>query len=440
MDRCKKPVTSWKPKTTKTSEDNGIEALWNKCIDDNAGTSPARPIVKPPKEDGQYVSIRCRRHKKRFNVPVLWLRTCEWLCPKCYEKLSPAEREKYAPRGTEKPEIRSADPSRPTIRIVVEKPKLEMPRESMPLPKETYAYKQKEEQKPTKLSIAEKAALMASRLPASLTKKEIKSSEIEMDCIYCGTKQIVPKSYYYAEHFFCPSCAKHLYDGERRRFKKSFMGIHTRRYNEIEERFLSLVREERKVQVRQPPQLETNIPVPKPHLSNRTAEGKPTSNTKLVVSSAMSALLPEYRLVCKKCGQTVPCHKTWFEHSVVLCPECYNHMSSIAIDQFHSLNPRSTAKVFKIESKIPHLPSQKATKRNVDTSIESINIDSPARWTAVDSGCTNEFIMHASIKELVEAVKSGKLSKARARIELNRRKNAEYYNELPDADVTVVQM
>lgn len=345
MDRCKKPVTSWKPKTTKTSEDNGIEALWNKCIDDNAGTSPARPIVKPPKEDGQYVSIRCRRHKKRFNVPVLWLRTCEWLCPKCYEKLSPAEREKYAPRGTEKPEIRSADPSRPTIRIVVERPKLEMPQE---FPKETYAYKQKEEQKHTQLSIAEKAALMASRLPASLTKKEIKSS--------------------------------------------------------------------------------------------KTAEGKPTSNTKLVVSSAMSALLPEYRLVCKKCGQTVPCHKTWFEHSVVLCPECYNHMSSIAIDQFHSLNPRSTAKVFKIESKIAHLPSQKETKRNVDTYIESINIDSPPRWTAVDSGCTNEFIMHASIKELVEAVKSGKLSKARARIELNRRKNAEYYNELPDADVAVVQM
>lgn len=53
----------------------------------------------------ELVSIRCCRHKKRFDIPKKWAKTvCDWLCPQCYEKLSALEREKYRP--TEKVVLR----------------------------------------------------------------------------------------------------------------------------------------------------------------------------------------------------------------------------------------------------------------------------------------------------------------------------------------------
>lgn len=61
------------------------------------------------------VSIRCRMHKKRFNVESHWLDTSEWLCPKCYGKLKPNERLRYAPRKGEKPEVREAEKGKPTM-------------------------------------------------------------------------------------------------------------------------------------------------------------------------------------------------------------------------------------------------------------------------------------------------------------------------------------
>ena len=44
------------------------------------------------------VSMRCLRHKKRFNVPKWWTDVCGHLCPKCYEKLSDDERANYEPK------------------------------------------------------------------------------------------------------------------------------------------------------------------------------------------------------------------------------------------------------------------------------------------------------------------------------------------------------
>lgn len=61
------------------------------------------------------VSMRCLRHKKRFNVPEEWLETSKWLCPRCYEKLSDIERLGYAPRNGFVPEIREAETGKPTM-------------------------------------------------------------------------------------------------------------------------------------------------------------------------------------------------------------------------------------------------------------------------------------------------------------------------------------
>ena len=61
------------------------------------------------------VSMRCLRHKKRFNVPKEWLETSKRLCPRCYEKLSDVERLVYAPRNGLVPEIREAETGKPTM-------------------------------------------------------------------------------------------------------------------------------------------------------------------------------------------------------------------------------------------------------------------------------------------------------------------------------------
>lgn len=59
----------------------------------------------------EMVSIRCRRHKRRFDVPKGWADgVCAWLCPKCYEALTEKERAKYAP--CEEPEIRAPEGDR----------------------------------------------------------------------------------------------------------------------------------------------------------------------------------------------------------------------------------------------------------------------------------------------------------------------------------------
>ena len=58
------------------------------------------------------VSIRCRRHKKRFEVKESWVDVCSWLCPKCYEKLTEEERKAYAPKGGGQPEVREVNPNK----------------------------------------------------------------------------------------------------------------------------------------------------------------------------------------------------------------------------------------------------------------------------------------------------------------------------------------
>lgn len=67
------------------------------------------------------VSIRCYRHKKRFNVSYKWAhKICAWLCPKCYNKLSEEERQNYHPKG--EPEIREAVRILPNPEVVEKAP------------------------------------------------------------------------------------------------------------------------------------------------------------------------------------------------------------------------------------------------------------------------------------------------------------------------------
>ena len=110
-----RPKTTWRAKSIKVADD-AREPRWVACK--ICGTENL--TFATSSEDGEYVcnsckkedtspiSMRCLRHKKRFNVPRWWTDVSRWLCPACYDRLSEEERSKYAPKGIEPP-TRSAE-------------------------------------------------------------------------------------------------------------------------------------------------------------------------------------------------------------------------------------------------------------------------------------------------------------------------------------------
>ena len=97
-----KPRTKWNGCASRKTKDNPIWAVCTKCGEERFTFAPAEGLEhyvcsSCRKKDEESVSMRCSRHRKRFNVPKSWLDTCWWLCPRCYEKLSEKERYKYMP-------------------------------------------------------------------------------------------------------------------------------------------------------------------------------------------------------------------------------------------------------------------------------------------------------------------------------------------------------
>ena len=66
-------------------------------------------------EDGEIVSMRCLRHKRRFNVERDWIDTCQWLCPQCHAQLSDDERESYRPKSGVLPDVREPEEGKATM-------------------------------------------------------------------------------------------------------------------------------------------------------------------------------------------------------------------------------------------------------------------------------------------------------------------------------------
>ena len=221
-----------------TSDLNWDDRLFERVDVSSVSKKPENPSTHA------LVSIRCRRHKRRFNVPVIWLDTCAWLCPKCYNKLTPSERKKYAPIANENPEVREANSHDKTVSIIVDKSGNKTP---LPLESKTEkcqcGNKKTQSRDPQDDSLGKKIAEVA-KLHMDETMPKVGKGEIEMACIYCNTTAIVPKSYYYSEHFFCPHCARRLNEGEKRRFKKAFMSNFWNRYIALEDKFNKMVKAE----------------------------------------------------------------------------------------------------------------------------------------------------------------------------------------------------
>lgn len=97
-----KPRTTWDGGANRKIKDGPIWAVCPKCGEEKLTFDTEEGIehyVCPScrKKAEEPVSMRCRRHKRRFNVPKSWLDKCGWLCPRCYEKLSEEERDRYKP-------------------------------------------------------------------------------------------------------------------------------------------------------------------------------------------------------------------------------------------------------------------------------------------------------------------------------------------------------
>lgn len=116
-----RPKTTWRAKSIKV-DDDAREPRWVACKicgTENltfATSSEYGEYVcnSCKKEDTSPISMRCLRHKKRFNVPRWWTDVSRWLCPACYDRLSEEERSKYAPKGIEPP-TRSAEEGKPIV-------------------------------------------------------------------------------------------------------------------------------------------------------------------------------------------------------------------------------------------------------------------------------------------------------------------------------------
>ena len=268
----------------------------------------------------EVVSMRCLRHKKRFNVPNEWLNTSRWLCPHCFSVLSESGRAKYAPKGGIPPEVRPAEEGKPVVAInstrIKQPPKSEEPKCDAP----------------------NKTALT-----------------IEPESVKPVPKK---KKYVYEEQHY----------------------------------------------------------------------------SKLADNPTFAGLLPRYQILCQKCGQSVPCHYTWFDTSTVLCPECYGQMGPTAISLFHDMHKAGKPKY--IENGMPMqqtvplvgipVPEKKRGRPKLGMSDDD-KISALGGWSTAR-------IRTATEKELAEAVEQGCLSKARMRIELRRRASWEYFDMCPGPD------
>lgn len=146
-----------------------------------------------------------------------------------------------------------------------------------------------------------------------------------------------------------------------------------------------------------------------------------------VNKSLLVDVMPQYQMRCKKCGETVPCHWSWFENSKVLCPSCYATMNEIEIMDFHQSHPEKTAEFSerKIGSVMPLYVNENT--KGKDEIFDTTG-------GVLSSGA----IMYSPKHKLIAAVKNGRLSKTRFRMEMRRREHEKYFRNLPDVETIAI--
>ena len=328
MERNSRPTTNWHNKKRKISDGEiEIDNLLMACIGDAADQKPntADKVQTGCEHTDKIVSIRCRRHKKRFNVERSWLDTCKWLCPKCYEKLSLDERLKYSPKD-ECSDVRPKESGKPVVYAKFQQPVID--------------------------------------------NSDARDEEQKIDSNEQGRVD-----------------------------KEKTHIVNASRFDKV---------------------------------SDDKIVDKDVSST--ILSPSLMALLPDWRMECQKCGQIVPVHKAYIDNtSSVLCPSCSSHMNAIEIEKFNSIHSVSKSHIYHVRrSVVADIKTEPQKELRLTTKPIPFGDSSDI---AAGGFYSNSRIMQMSVEELSDAVRKGKISKARARIEIGRRRNREYYNSLPEVEV-----
>ena len=333
-----RPKTTWKARRNNANKEAG-GPVWLSCsvcgkenlVFASSIGSEGYVCNACRKNDESAVSMRCLRHKKRFNVPKWWTDVCGHLCPKCYEKLSPDERARYEPKQGSDISTREAEKGKDIV------------------------------------------------YPSMKEEEYIQKTE----CLEVEDER--------RDDSVCEFCSQ-----EEEYTRESIIKQEAKEFKARIEDWESLKQEETKSSAADNPNL--------------------------------AWLLPRYKIHCQKCGTSYPCNYTWFENSTVLCPSCYGQMSDFEIQEFHKLHQADKPKYRKEES--PPQPPIKSVRLPVFQQQhgwvrQSNLVNSGGYWSS-------SRIMRATRSELIEAARLGIVSKARMRIELDRRAHYEYYDMLSE--------
>lgn len=162
-------------------------------------------------------------------------------------------------------------------------------------------------------------------------------------------------------------------------------------------------------------------------------ERKPTKRRAVVDSYTSpiydTSLLPKYVMFCQKCRTWKPCHKVWFNANPYVCPACAAKMTAEGIAS-HRRKCEEVGRKPEIEANTAAVSWEKTP---LAVSLTSVVRDfTPMGFDSYADELSQGQIERFTVDELKEAVRKGRLSKVRARIELRRRQNKSYYNDLPE--------
>lgn len=170
------------------------------------------------------------------------------------------------------------------------------------------------------------------------------------------------------------------------------------------------------------------------------------ASKKMRAAINLQHLLPQQKVKCINCGEVRPCQDDWKETSLVLCPTCYAEMgrgeasrlheecrrrgiSAVHLDGYDRIkDPMAVAEILEDV----HRWIVKCTAISINDAVD-VNAGM-GDSDDMEGDNLQATLENASIDELKQLVKIGKVSKARARIELRRRANPRYYGSLPDVE------
>ena len=284
----------------------------------------------------------------------------------------------------------------------------------------------------------------AKKLPRPMAKPKTADTPEELtDSVYCRRhrrSKPVPKGWADTCAYLCHRCYKALSAKERERYTPSSK---PRMHANLKAK--ALLPEDHKPSLQ--PSIENPTAIPDtsprpipPKTVETTAATSPATPSPLRNCSLLSSLMPAYRIECKKCGKSMPCHHHWFANSRVLCPSCYSSMTEDEVTVFHQIHKNDTLPIPPYKALQEISESNEKTKpplppRNSVCDLPRATSGKPHGQEdsmLVSHRYRDETLRKMTPMQLYSAVKLGYLSRPRARIEMNRRRRSEYYDQLPD--------